>query len=817
MWEALDKLDNSNDKVSKDTLAQISKMRAEFSLSLMRIERDLSEARLAIEQQQDFSTTPARDTTSMHQQTLMTISAMLLRCQSKATDMVIAITILNALTFGGRRQRQVAVPEAYPGTFEWIFQNKLASWLESPDPIFWISGKPGSGKSTLMKHLVNDPRTHSILQNWSGPEKLVIADYFFWINGTSLQRSSKGLLRSFLYEILRQNMSITKDVLPEVWSSVSAHCDTSSPSNFPSESLEWSEKTLLEAFQRLPAVQATAKFCFFVDGLDEYFSENDKDHDYLLFILGCLTKAGVKLCVASRPWNVFEEAYGNDMSRKLYLEDLNRKDIEHYVLSRLTTHRNFAGIDPTEADDIVKEIIGKSHGVFLWVRLAVRSLIEGLRNCDSVVLLRRRLREFPDDLNGFFKYMFESLDPIYRPRLSHMFQIALAANEPLSLIAYWYLDRIEDERDTGSEPSTEPFTCMESLQIMEVMKFRINGRSRGLLETTKDYHTQRKGGKEIEDHVDPHVDFLHRTVKDYILTTEVQTMLKEWQRGTFEADLTLCKVILTEFKLRVGESRDRINPLMGLFYSAASRAEKSDAAPNLLLEAYLEDFENSVARHAQSCPQEDLSSWRLVGCYSSLDVLLMFNMRKSFVRRIETRPPSQLEKVYCYHTMLANCEHVPPSLDKDSVFEYMNLLLSSDHPIKTDPSFLDTVKTLMKIHDGLNAMGMLVGLSRYDFVEKKTKLDAQFRNRLTKLLSSDEWNILSDHLSKAVQSSVGIAPRPTSFFRGAVTAVTAVHLPIANLPESAVAHGTELKQHSEPMVPRKSRQSWFKNLLRKSK
>jgi hypothetical protein len=824
MWIALDKLDSSCDKVGKDTIAQISQMRAEFSLSLMRIERNLAEAKLATVQQHDVSTPPARDASDRQHETLMTLSAMLQRCHSKASDMIVALTILNALTFYGRRQRQAAVSEAYAGTFEWIFQNKFVSWLESSNPIFWISGKPGSGKSTLMKHLVNDPRTTLTLQSWSNPQELFISDYFFWVNGTSLQRSSTGLLRSVLYEILRQNMGIIRDVLPEAWSSVRIYCDASSPLSLPSEFLEWTEKTLLEASQRLSTVQPTGRFCFFVDGLDEYFSEHDKDHDYLLHTLGCLTKAGAKLCVASRPWNVFEEAYGNDLSHKLYLEDLNRGDIQHYVIEKLTTHRNFAGINPTEAEDIVEEIIDKSQGVFLWVRLAVRSLVEGLRNRDSVVLLRRRLREFPDDLNGFFKYMFDSLDPIYRPRLSHMFQIALAADQPLSLIAYWCLDKIEDERDTGPEPYPQPFTCTESLQIVEDMKFRINGRSRGLLETTKAGHTRRERGRHIKDDADPHVDFLHRTVKDYILTTEVQTMLKEWQRGTFNADLTLCKVILMEYKLRVGESGDRIKHLMELFFTAASRAEKTDTASNLLLQAYFEDFEKIVAEHVQSRPHNEMHPWkRMDGCDSLLEVLLKYNMRECFARKIAKRPASQLEKLCCYHTLSTNSEITPTSLDTDSIFEYMILLLSPEHPIKTDTSFLTRVKAQLETLDYPDALQMLIGLSRYDFVDSMTKLDAQFRRGLTQVPTSIQWEELSNYLDDALLLPGGHVLRPSVVSQDKESA-TAVHksstssaVSVAHLSESVVADGTGLVQHTQPVLQQTWSQWWFANVFCKSK
>src|ERR1700733_637613 len=52
------------------------------------------------------------------------------------------------------RLTDIAPP--YGDTFSWIWTaDDLAfvSWLQSGAGIYWISGKPGSGKSTLMKYL----------------------------------------------------------------------------------------------------------------------------------------------------------------------------------------------------------------------------------------------------------------------------------------------------------------------------------------------------------------------------------------------------------------------------------------------------------------------------------------------------------------------------------------------------------------------------------------------------------------------------------------------------------------------------------------
>ena len=63
-------------------------------------------------------------------------------------------------------ERVGEVTTAHTHTFDWVFTNSetgFADWLHSNKSLFWITGKPSSGKSTLMKYLVQDSRTQKAL------------------------------------------------------------------------------------------------------------------------------------------------------------------------------------------------------------------------------------------------------------------------------------------------------------------------------------------------------------------------------------------------------------------------------------------------------------------------------------------------------------------------------------------------------------------------------------------------------------------------------------------------------------------------------
>jgi ABC-type lipoprotein export system ATPase subunit len=73
----------------------------------------------------------------------------------------------------GRYER---VASAQAKTFDWIFdsssQNQrwssFAEFLQGPQNLYWITGKPGAGKSTLMKFIGDEPRTKDFLSVWAG-------------------------------------------------------------------------------------------------------------------------------------------------------------------------------------------------------------------------------------------------------------------------------------------------------------------------------------------------------------------------------------------------------------------------------------------------------------------------------------------------------------------------------------------------------------------------------------------------------------------------------------------------------------------------
>jgi ATPase subunit of ABC transporter with duplicated ATPase domains len=74
--------------------------------------------------------------------------------------------IMDKLHFTRKDDRYDDIVAAHQKTFDWALEShaddtiswpSLAHWLRQDDGVYWISGKAGSGKSTLMKYLYQDP------------------------------------------------------------------------------------------------------------------------------------------------------------------------------------------------------------------------------------------------------------------------------------------------------------------------------------------------------------------------------------------------------------------------------------------------------------------------------------------------------------------------------------------------------------------------------------------------------------------------------------------------------------------------------------
>lgn len=275
----------------------------------------------------------------------------------------------------------------------------LLEWLRSGEKLFWISGKPGSGKSTLTKFIVVHPKTEEALAQWRGRPRIIF--HSFWLPGSEMQKSIQGMLCSLLHQSLHKHFSALE--LEEKKSNVFA--ENTLLLRFPhlkdkSFHSDWSVAELTNVlFYNLES--SPDPHCFFLDGLDEVFP---KDGPHKLFqVLDRLQRLpSVKLCVSSRPDNVFRKHFEHFPS--LRMQELIAPDIYRYAYSVFEEQTKVPDL-PGRVDSVVDTIVSKADGVFLWAVLVLNSFRCGLDNDDTWDLLEIRLNTVPTDLMDLYRDM----------------------------------------------------------------------------------------------------------------------------------------------------------------------------------------------------------------------------------------------------------------------------------------------------------------------------------------------------------------------------------------------------------------------------
>ena len=351
-----------------------------------------------------------------------------------------------------------------------------------------------------MKFICDDQRTTKLLQAWSGPNLCMLSFYFWNSNSVELQMSQEGLVRTLLYQALQKIPHIVSSLFPNRLESYLLL----GPGITWQRDLTWAE--MLKAFNTL--VEDSAKstnLAIFIDGLDEYKGNHEELMKLVHFILDVLN-ANIKICVSSRPWNVFEDEFGTRPN--LHLEDLTLSDMTEFVRSQFQEHKGFKDFrdyDPEQADKLVDNIVEKSDGVFLWTHLATRSLLEGLTGGEKPKELQRRLDALPRELEHLFGKMLDDLDEIHYKRAIQLFQIIKASVRTMTLLLFYFAD--EDDHDAATDFKPGIDNTRKLNVSAKQMQRRINECTKGLLEHSRDTRFELAERK---------VAFVHRTVRDFI-------------------------------------------------------------------------------------------------------------------------------------------------------------------------------------------------------------------------------------------------------------------------------------------------------------
>jgi hypothetical protein len=344
--------------------------------------------------------------------------------------------VLKALRFDVLETRRKTVKEALAETCKWALSHPAcAKWLKMEHKFFWIKGKPGAGKSVLVKYL--DEHVTQQLKD----SQAIRLYFYFNARGAQLERSFLGLYRSLLVQLI--------DSVPEL-----AHELDALDTHFDVPKLQ---SVLSSAILSL-----RTQVWLFVDALDEC-REGDV-RELIEFLVG-LQEAKLYVCLASRHYPIVKVP--TDLQLGLEDVDEHQQDLSTYVEK--------LDLEGEELAQMQHDIVAKANGIFLWVVLVVRILQKDVER-GRFHAMQSRLREIPEGLEDLFKTIILR-DDEFKEEFLLCLQWILYAWRPLDLKEWYFAmmagvrGRLQlDEMDTDHRMET--FLLSSSKGLAEVTKGR---------------------------------------------------------------------------------------------------------------------------------------------------------------------------------------------------------------------------------------------------------------------------------------------------------------------------------------------------------
>jgi len=177
--------------------------------------------------------------------------------------------LLASLQYPSMTHRRDDIAEVHKETSRWVWKDKaipgFVDWLRRSTGIFWIKGKACSGRSTLMRYILNEVETKSFAIKPQTMQSTLYTGFFFSSRGLPLLKSLSGLLRSVLYHVITRFPALVPAILPldkndkEVREGSEEECSV------------WSLRDLHTTFENLMTQSRVGGLVFLlIDGLDEY-------------------------------------------------------------------------------------------------------------------------------------------------------------------------------------------------------------------------------------------------------------------------------------------------------------------------------------------------------------------------------------------------------------------------------------------------------------------------------------------------------------------------------------------------------------------
>ncbi|KAG8627757.1 hypothetical protein KVT40_003630 [Elsinoe batatas] len=289
--------------------------------------------------------------------------------------------LLDSIFYSSLQERELSIAPALKKTCRWILDiNDFRDWVSRPEEkaTFWIKSKPGAGKSTMMRFILDHLKKIR--------KDSIILSFFFHARGTEIEHTAEGLYHSLIFQLLSQVPDLQTALIQDPF--ISARADKAA----------WTIPTLKHLFKITLSHVSDSNVIILTDALDE--CDRDQLNTNLAFLRGELYEAsrsiGIKMqfILSTRHHPPIDTT--KDAGIELEYQSGHMQDIECYVEAKLCIGSS------NMAEDIKEKICTRAGGVFLWVVLVIDALSQDYSEGD-LQRLSTRIDELPDGIEAMIR------------------------------------------------------------------------------------------------------------------------------------------------------------------------------------------------------------------------------------------------------------------------------------------------------------------------------------------------------------------------------------------------------------------------------
>ncbi|KAL1622327.1 hypothetical protein SLS56_008764 [Neofusicoccum ribis] len=416
------------------------------------------------------------------------------------------------------RKREPELGAASPGTCAWCFDSDTYKTWKSQGGLLCIKGKPGAGKTTLMRRIIEqlqlDPQ-----------QKSCIASYSFQGATTDSQKPMSGLFHAIVHQLAQESGQ------PSELMSLSSLDKRSDAIG------DFSETELQDVLLKHSRSRASSgRLWIFIDAVDEAGENMTRELlDYFAQLVRPSDKergahSTVGVCISCRR----DSPLTADIPLQLRVEDSNGVDIGTYVRGELLPPPSQLTLEETER--LCCYIEKKASNVFLWAFLAVE-MVRG--DCADLTLdqIQQRIEAMPHDLEEVYAQKIQSVSEVDRHDCLRLLQWVCFSNRPLTLPELRIALVLDPNRQEKS--LQDCYDARDYVHDDELLESTMFQRSRGLLQVIP--RSSLAAGDREQRVVQP----VHRSVKEFLVQRGIDILCK-WPVGTASrsSDLFLSRACL---------------------------------------------------------------------------------------------------------------------------------------------------------------------------------------------------------------------------------------------------------------------------------